>query len=295
MVASHCIDISDTELTAMDTRIADNPQEHRRGYPYAPRTAVQLLRDRQEKILRGRKLLRCADPRASILAHMERYGYTLVGSKLIYQRSKPDSRFDWLYVNYSWNTKCALWHNAIFDNFGYIPTPCHECFKVVVKPRTVKELFILYELSKSFQTPNKCGAERREFVSGPYSQFFYVSGLEEGLRYYREVREAVNDMLSPDVPVALKCGCTRYELEMGPSDQWQVTAEQVAFESFLKDTISQDIMSWEMEPYAQPQELIDAIQKAWLHWAYHIGDITYLEFTGGRPLFPKGATYHDKA
>ena len=279
----------------MDSMIADNLHEHRRGYPYVPRTALQLLRDRQKKILRGRELLGCDNPRASILAHLKEYGYFLVGDKLTYQCAKPDSCFDWVYVNYSRNTKCALWHNAIFDNFGYIPTPCHKCFKVVVKPRTVKELFVLYELSKSFQTPNKCGAERREFVFGPYSQFFYVSGLEEGLRYYRKVREAVNDSLSPDVPVALKCGCTRYELAMGPSDQWQVTPEQVAFESFLKDTVSKDIMSWEMEPYSQSKELIDAIQKTWLYWAFHIGDVTYLEFTGDRPLFPKGATYHDKA
>jgi hypothetical protein len=278
----------------MDTHVVNNPAEHRRGYSYMLQTPQQRLMERRERILRSRELLGSADPLGSILAHLKKFGYCLIGDKLTYQRVRSDSLFDWVYVNYARNTKCALWHNAIYDSFGFIPTPCHECFKVVVKPRTVKELFGLYELSKSFPVQSKCGVDRREFSFGSYSQFFYVANLEEGRRCYREVREAVSDTLSPDVPVVLKCGCTRYELEMGPSDQWQITPEQVAFETFLKENVTPDIMTQEMEPYAQPEEMVAAIQKAWLYWAYHIGDNTYLEFNDGQPLFPKGATYHDK-
>lgn len=263
--------------------------------PQAPGLAMQLLRHRQKKILRFRELLGSDDAGESILAHLEAYGYLPVDGQLVCRRIKPDSNLDWLYVNYSRNTKCTLWHKAIFDNFGFIPTPCHKCFKVVVKPRTVSELVVLYEFSKGIPIPSKCGAERRPFVFGPYSQFFYASGLDEGLRYYRLVRASVSEILSTDVPVILKCGCTRYELEMGPSDRWLITAEQLEFEAFLKDTVSKDIMDWEMEPYRQSGALKEAIKEKWLEWAFHIGDAAYLEFTGGRPLFPKGATYHDKA
>jgi hypothetical protein len=283
----------DRKLDVMDTMNADVRNKHRNIYNYLEKTPAQRLSERRERICRGRKLLRSEDPRSSILTHFEEYGYFLVGDKLINRNEELDSRIGWIYVNFSRNKKCVLWHHAIYDNFGYIPSPCYECFKVVVNPRTVKELFVLYERSKDLKINSKCGIEKRPFVFGPYSMFFYAHGLREGLRHYQEVRDTVNKSFSTGVPVVLKRGCTLYELEMGPSDQWKVTPSQMEFESFLKENISEEIMNWEIEAYSQPEELMDVVKRTWLEWAYHIGDVTYLEFTGGRSLFPKGATYHD--
>ncbi|MBF0545519.1 MAG: hypothetical protein HQM08_13845 [Candidatus Riflebacteria bacterium] len=278
----------------MDAKILELLNALRRSYTDPLKTPVQRLRERWERIFRGRELLKSKDPRSSVLVHFEKHGYYLVNDRLIQRDPELETKIDWIHVNSIRNKKCSLWHNAIFDTFGYIPSPCYECFKVVVKPRTVKELFVLYELSRGLRMSSKCGIERREFVFGPYSMFFYASGLKEGLRIYREVREVVHNSVSPDVSVILKCGCTRYELEMGPSDQWKMSPEQTDFESFLKENISKQIWDWEMEEFSQNEKLQDVIKKTWISWAYHIGDSTYLEFTEGRPVFPKGATYHDK-
>ena len=75
-------------------------------------------------------------------------------------------------------------HMSVFINFNIIPKYCFSCYKVLVEPRTVVELFKLMVLFEKLKLPNdntrKCMVEDREEVSGTYKGFVYCTGIEEG-------------------------------------------------------------------------------------------------------------------
>jgi hypothetical protein len=253
----------------------------------------QLLQNRHDRLRFGRELLKGRDPRSAALSLFEESGYYLKDGGRIYKNKKLDYDSPWVYVNFSRNVKCILWHNAIYHYFGFIPSPCHDCFKVVVRPGTLRELFALHKIFDRLQLQYKLGIELREFVHGLYGIYFYNIGIQEGLDIYSLIKDAVCNSSSTDIPVILKRGCTRYEQEVGPSDEWMVTPEQLELEFFLKENISPDILSWDSEPYSQPEILTNYIQKRWIHWAYQNGDSTYLDFSAGQHLFRPAVTYHD--
>jgi hypothetical protein len=206
----------------------------------------------------------------------------------------------WHYIKHRWEFDCYTWHHVIFEHLSkpmvighkFVPAQCQECFKVVVRPQTLRQLFALEKLQKEMDRPCKCGIEVRDTVHGLYGGYFYNKGLAEGLERYQEVRKAVDDyiLLGPDVPVFLKRGCTEFELACGPSDQWQTTPEQLKIEDMVNRYLSKDDMV-----RTQPDHVIWHLHRKWIEWAYAHGDSTYAEFTDGKPLYPPVVTYHHLA
>lgn len=206
----------------------------------------------------------------------------------------------WRHVQQDWRMDCGTWHHLIFDYLSkfmppgqqFVPSGCHQCFKVVVRPRTLKELFALEKLQLRLNRPSKCGIEVRFTVHGLYGGYFYNQGLEQGLERYREVRRAVDEdpHLGREVAVILKRGCTEFEMLCGPSDQWQVTEEQERLERLVARWVATDDVDRE-----QPDYILWRIYRQWIEHAYSWGDATYLEFTGGKPLYPPVVTYHHLA
>lgn len=115
---------------------------------------------------------------------------------------------------------CFRCHTILFDTLSMMPVRCLQCWKVVVSPRTLTELFALARLQDEMGHSSKCGMEPRNYVNRLYGGYFYNDSLPEGLDCWEKVREAVTDTISPDVPVILKRGCTEFERKCGPSDQW---------------------------------------------------------------------------
>lgn len=224
---------------------------------------------------------------------LKKHDYYLDDRGSITREKKLEAQTPWIYMHYCWNVRCRLWRRILFGRLRFIPSPCHACFKVVARPRTIKELFQLHELGQRLGRRSKCGIEPREFVPGLYGGYFYALGIEEGLARYEEVRTAVSAFISPAVPVILRRGCSVYELELGPSDEWVITPEQRQIEASLRAEIAADILDWDLKPYRQPELLQNFIKKKWIQWAYQNGDPTYLEFTGGKPLHPPAVTYHN--
>ncbi|MCK4708647.1 MAG: hypothetical protein KAU21_08525, partial [Gammaproteobacteria bacterium] len=78
---------------------------------------------------------------------------------------------------------CAR-HMSVFNKFNIIPKYCFACYKVLIEPRTVVELFKLMVVLEKIKLPNdntrKCIVETREQVSGAYKGFIYCRGIEEG-------------------------------------------------------------------------------------------------------------------
>jgi len=204
----------------------------------------------------------------------------------------------WIYAKTDPKMNCFLWKDITFHSIieknlpkeqQWVPFACQECFKVVVRPKTLKQLFALEALQTRLNHPSKCGTEERPTVFGNYGGYFYNRGLPMGLDCYKKVRKAVDDdpELGTDVKVILKRGCTEYELAIGRSDQWKpATQEQMGFEMDLHYQFAND------HPLQlQPDVVKDEIHQRWIEYAYKIGDETVLEYNDGKPLYPDYVTY----
>ena len=203
----------------------------------------------------------------------------------------------WIYVKTA-NARCDLYNKVFYQHLGHIHSRCRDCWKVVARPRTVVELFDLYELQREMGVPCKCGIEPRESVNGLYGGYFYNRGPEEGFERYKQVRKAVDEQISPDMGVILKRMCTEFELGTPPggdgthrpSDTIEdCTLEEIEWEKWVEDQFPR--VGFESR---QTDIQMAKVMRRWIHHAYQNGDNTYLEFTNGERLFNTVVTYHEK-
>lgn len=195
----------------------------------------------------------------------------------------------WLHMKQAHKKRCGLDSHVIFQNYGFITQRCQECWKIVVAPRTLTELFKLKEIEDDLGLPAKCGIEVREHTPRMYGGYFYTCSLEEGRDVYQIVRKAISEGISPDVSVILKRGCTEMEMEVGPSPFWVVTKENRELEEIIEERVEDTSISF-CNP---PDYMVAHIKQSWAHWAYAHGDETYLEYTDGQPLYPETVKYHE--
>jgi len=200
----------------------------------------------------------------------------------------------WVFTNFHHALSCEFWNEILFKCFKIIPIGCMSCYKVVVKPRTLKELYQLKEVQDILGFYSKCGIELRPYAFGNYGGYFYTRSLEEGRKRYAVVRNAISKQISPDIPVYLKRGCTEYELPpdqggKGPSDKWELKPDQEDFEAYVTDKFVLD--SFLALP---PEYMLINIYRKWVKFAYDRGDITYKLYTEGRPLCEPPVLYHEE-
>ena len=202
----------------------------------------------------------------------------------------------WLHHRPSYRHNCFIWKDVIFENViqtvlppdkRFVPSSCANCYKVVVRPKNLKQLFQLAELQYALDHASKCGIETRYSVFGMYGGYFYNRGLEEGKACYQRVREAVSKHISPDVKVLLKRSCTEMEHGIGPSDTWEITPAQKHFEDLVEAKFAMDVPILAQQPH-----LKEHVQMLWIEEAYKLGDETVWEYIDG-PLYPDYVTYHE--
>ncbi|MEA3427700.1 MAG: hypothetical protein U9Q84_00475 [Thermodesulfobacteriota bacterium] len=194
----------------------------------------------------------------------------------------------WHHVKHLNTKKCGVDHNVKFNIFGYVPPRCMECWKVVAKPRTIKELFLLLEVEKSLNRASKCGIELRYYTPRLYGGYFYNNSLDEGRHCYEIVRRAVDEHISKGVGVILKRGCTEYELALGPSAAWHITDEQYRIDEKLESMVD----TYTPNTEGQTDACIAQVHTHWMEWAWKNQDPTVKEFIGDMPLYPETMTYH---
>jgi len=206
----------------------------------------------------------------------------------------------WHHVVHDAFFDCQRWHKILFDLFsvtmppgsGFVPSSCQQCWKVVVRPKTLLGLFSLLDLQKFLALPSKCGIETRNYVNGLYGGYFYNHSLEFGLENYKLVREKVNETphLGEDTSVVLKRACTEFEMRLGDSSEWKVTPKQLQIETTVNKWFVRNNVVRE-----QPAHAIANVHRKWIEYAYSNGDETYKHFTGGKPLYKAVKTYHHLA
>lgn len=201
----------------------------------------------------------------------------------------------WVFTNPVRNEAYCSVYNMIFKACGFIPSRCLKCWKVVVKPFTLKELMALYEFQKEF-TANymekdrfcKCGVEPRHYVHYNYGGYFYNRSKQQGLERYEQVRKAV-DKINPHIPVILKRYCTEFEIKTGPSDQYKRPKGSDILESRINDIIDFDSIGPNV---VQPPDLVEKVLGEWIKFAWDRGDHTAIMFNDNEPLFTPSVTYH---
>lgn len=195
----------------------------------------------------------------------------------------------WHHVKHLTCKRCGIDHGLKFMVFGYVPPKCLECWKVVVSPRTLKELFLLLDVQKSLGRPSKCGIELRHYTPRLYGGYFYNRSLDEGRYCYELVRKAVDEHISPEVGVILKRACTEYEMAKGPSVAWTMTDDEHRIDEELGDLIEDSVPNVS----GQNDWCIAQVHTHWIEWAWKHQDKTVDEYLGGQPLYPGTMHYHE--
>jgi hypothetical protein len=199
----------------------------------------------------------------------------------------------WIFINPNPKLHCNFDMN-LFKAMNFAPRNCRNCYKVVIRPNTVKQLIKLYELMKTKFIQNglycKCGIEDRPYVNANYGGYNYNQGLKSGKRSYKIIRKLIDEEIDPSVSVILKRGCTEMELALGPTKQYQppewADAEEdkiTQYVDFIKNKIP------------TPKLIADHTFRKWLEFAWDRKDNTCLEFSDGIPIYPnKIDTYHEE-
>lgn len=187
---------------------------------------------------------------------------------------------------------CHRIHQYMFPKLGIIPILCHECFKVVVKPKTVVQLFELQKLQVQLGLPSKCGIELRNFVPNLYGGYFYNKGIENGRACYELIKKRVKERISLDIEVILKRGCTEFEMAHGPSDKWAISIDQAKLEKEFDKRYVEENDTTQL----QTVDAINNIKLSWILYAAQKHDMTYKELTGNEIIVPECnyVTYHQE-
>jgi len=196
-------------------------------------------------------------------------------------------RGQWLFCGKM--TGCDFLNRFMFQQAyaqAAVPKGCEHCYKVKVLPRTLRELVALYEIAQQVECPSKCGIDfYNPHSQNAYAGYFYLNGLEEARRMFQVLRDCVDESpkLGREVPIVIKRGCSNYEVARGPSDKYTFRPELQEIEAYLKARFVS----------GKPTKTVTAktIYEIWVPFAYQIGDNTYLDFTNGKPLYPKSLTY----
>lgn len=224
-----------------------------------------------------------------------------------------DGKLEWKDPSMSWdgpwhhtvqkgNLNCILWSKIMFNvvfkkapqsmrnGKVWVPSGCQSCWKVVARPKTIKQLFAMVDLQKALDLDAKCGLEHRAHVFGLYGGYWYTRSMEQGLQVYKIVRQALdeNTLLGPDVDLILKRGCTEMEMEAGPSNEYELTQGQMEIEALVHSCFNIDVVK-----YQQSRMAIDYVHSRWIEYAYQWGDETVYEFLDpDYPMYKPLVTYH---
>jgi hypothetical protein len=209
------------------------------------------------------------------------------------RRDNPALQFDsiWHYINNPPDMHCDWFHDTT-TLLNFIPTRCMGCWKLVVRPRTLRELFLLQGLMTEMVADDptcycKCGIETRDYVNGNYGGYFYHTSKEIMQDRYKQVRKLVDEQISVNVDVIPKKYCSEFERDFGPSDKYEQPAHAKRDEELMSRTCHmKDITD------KQPDIAIKRTMRKWIKHAWSIGDPTVLMYTDGVPLINPVVRYY---
>jgi hypothetical protein len=203
----------------------------------------------------------------------------------------------WHHINYVVGRECYYLNSQLFGIISartpagqFVPRKCQQCWKIVIRPKTLKQLFVLEGLLLQLAWPSKCGTERRSYTplsKYRYGGYIYSDSVDEGLTRLDIIRGHLKSHPElNDVECYLKRACTEMELAFPDSTTWTISDEQNRVEDLLDKMLIFNV------PYSKSgKHMIDKVHMGWIEWAAEIGDETYLEYTDGERLYPECVRY----
>lgn len=147
----------------------------------------------------------------------------------------------WIFVKPARFRRCNLWQFweemfPVVDGAPYIPSGCQACWKVVIRPANVYELFMLLGVLQAAGFPSKCGMDFRRHTCQPYGGFVYCDGQPHGREVLEYLRPIIAEQVSAETAtkMILKRGCTEFDRKL-PSDQWTMPDSHQKLERYLID------------------------------------------------------------
>lgn len=192
-------------------------------------------------------------------------------------------------------------HLAVFHEMKVIPEYCFGCFKIVVEPRNVVELFKLLMVFEKISLPldhtRKCMVECRTGAPGAYKGIVFCRGGEvDEVRKF--IRKAVSEDISPQVSVGVKRGCSEYA-EVYPryahakgggimhyKQEWKASEDSFDNRNGFASTPPMGVADVGAPKHAAQSKGLGAYtaweifcMQFWLRYAATIGDHSYLAIT----------------
>lgn len=182
---------------------------------------------------------------------------------------------------------CYLLKDVIFDQLGAIPTYCmKQCWKIVIKVKTVAELFTLLSVMKENAWPGKCGFDGRNYTFGNYIGFCYFGSREDGERAFASRVKTVKERI-PGAHLYLKRSCTEFEMR-APSNTWNEADPLAdALAEFLSAWVE-----WETVTHNQTKYVEERVKSYWIEKAYNVGDPTLEQVVPDyKKMYPQTVRY----
>lgn len=198
----------------------------------------------------------------------------------------------WIAAKFALDRDCMA-GSFYFNVYGFMSRCCRQCWKVVGKVKTLKQLMQMEKLQEKLDLPSKCGYEEEgsrwpSRRGGLYSAFWYVPIKEAGIKGGLELRDWLQKEVDRvfgkgEIELKLKRACTEMERAFGDSKNFDKVAEQRRWddqESILerlfvhegKKFLTKERLLWERSMF-RTVKLLD-----WIRFAARNGDMTYLEF-----------------
>lgn len=183
--------------------------------------------------------------------------------------------------------------NAFLFEHAYartaVPYGCRNCYKLRIIPPDFRGLIALRGILEKVPYVSKCGVDLfNQYSSDIYAGVIFLDGLQAAQGAYKELRKLVD--AHPDlgnaVAMTIRRGCPSYEAACGPSDRWTFRDEMSVLEDCLAPRFKREPVV--RDDYQQSRM---SLMVRWLQFAYNIGDNSYLDFAGGKPLYPAAVSY----
>ncbi len=185
----------------------------------------------------------------------------------------------------TFSAPCHFLNAALFTivyGEAQVPYGCRACYKIWVRPATLRALFALKDVLDATPYSSKIKVEALNPVSpNVYLGIVYGGDLDETRAAYDVLRAAITAApgLGADVPMEIRRGCQNYERLCGPSDGYTFDPALGSVEAALAEHFV------EAPPSPRPKTQRDAAARLrMVQIAHQLGDETYKDFTGGKPL-----------
>ena len=118
---------------------------------------------------------------------LERGSYTIdAGKDRLIPRQATPFNTPWHHIKSLDDADCEKWHRILFQviqkqmGVAWPPSRCQNCWKVVVRPKTLTQLFQLEALQIKMDVASKCGIELRNRYTVFMGDTFILTALRKG-------------------------------------------------------------------------------------------------------------------